>query len=183
MAWFGGRHNFSTARKDRVCFEKHKPKTRCRPGPLRGGRHRRPGPREPFGDCVRDWIAWSSISGLAGCPSFQLRPATRESQHFPRQRGGPSLAVANSSPQQLRAPEYLVVPRMTRLHYERHGLTGLRFNGFKIDLMAAPTSGVQPRQITVERGGDFTLRFRRGNKVVDKGITAGIQKVRFADYW
>ena len=47
---------------------------------------------------------------------------------------------------------------------ERHGLTNLRFNDFKVDLIAEPATGSGPRQITVESGGEFTLRLRRGTR-------------------
>ena len=60
---------------------------------------------------------------------------------------------------------------------ERHGLTNLRFNDFKVDLIAEPASGNGPRQITVESGGEFTLRLRRGTKVVEERIAAGIRKM------
>jgi hypothetical protein len=60
---------------------------------------------------------------------------------------------------------------------ERHGLTNLRFNGFQVDLIAAPATDNGPRQITVESGGEFTLRLRRGDKVVAERIAAGTRKI------
>ena len=60
---------------------------------------------------------------------------------------------------------------------ERHGLTNLRFNDFKVDLIAEPATGNGPRQVTVESGGEFTLRLRRGSKVVEERIAAGTRTI------
>ena len=60
---------------------------------------------------------------------------------------------------------------------ERHGLTNLWFNDFTVDLIAEPTTGHRPRQISVASGGEFLLRLRWGGKVVERRIAAGTQTI------
>ena len=60
---------------------------------------------------------------------------------------------------------------------ERHGLRNLRFNEFKVDLIAEPASGDGLRQIAVESGGEFLLRLRRSGRIVEERIVAGTRTI------
>jgi hypothetical protein len=60
---------------------------------------------------------------------------------------------------------------------ERHGLDNVWFNGFKISLIAEPASANEPRKVSIESGGDFTLRIKTGGKSTEEQIAAGTKVI------
>ncbi len=73
------------------------------------------------------------------------------------------------------APDKIVT--WTIRQHERHGLTNLRLNDFMVDLIAQPAAGNGSRHITVKSGGEFTLRLKWGEQVVEERIVAGTRQL------
>jgi hypothetical protein len=58
----------------------------------------------------------------------------------------------------------------------RHGLENFQFNGFKVDMICdARKPGTKSARVTINSGGDFTLKMMAGNQTMEKKIHAGNQ--------